>query len=218
MSFLSKLFGKPASDKTQAKSYKEKDNRGTRQDTESLASAYWMARISSPKKDPFVLYTFDTEKDAREALLVLPCIHVAEDSGKLICTETLIFGYYATKEGKYEAIVCGDDLTHELWEQAKTSFIRHGGHPRGQGELEPEKRTVPAQKAKAPQLGKVVFVREDRQNKMGVTFIYRIHKGPDAASAKAFLEQNPVTKQFHYIVVETPEGNYCRDVQGIYKE
>jgi len=48
--------------------------------------------------------------------------------------------------------------------------------------------------------------------------IYRVHKAPDAASAKAFLEQNPVTKQFYYIVVETPEGNYCRDIQGMYKE
>lgn len=218
MSFLKRLFDKTATGQTQVKSYREKDNRGTRHDTESLASAYWMARISSPKKDPFVLYTFDTEKDAREALLELPCIHVAEDSGKLICTEVLIFGHYATKEGKHEAIVCGDDLTHGLWEQAKASFIKHGGRPRGQGELEPEKRAAPVQKAKAPQPGKVVFVREDRQAKMGATFIYRIYKGPDAASAKAFLEQNPVTKQLYYIVVETPEGNYCRDIQGIYKE
>ena len=218
MGFWKRLSGKTASGKAQAKSYKEKDNRGTRHDTESMASAYWMARISSPKKDPFVLYTFDTERDAREALLELPCIHVAADSGKLICTEVLIFGYYAAREGKYEAIICGDDLTHELWEQAKASFIKYGGRPRGQGDLEPEKRTAPVQKAEAPQPGKVVFVREDRQVKMGATFVYRIYSGPDAASAKAFLEQNPVTKRLYYIVVETPEGNYCRDVGGIYKE
>lgn len=215
---MKRLFGTSPGAKAKAKSYKEKDNRGTRHDTESMATAYWMARISSPKKDPFVLYTFDTEKDAREALLELPCIHVAEDSGKLICTEVLIFGYYATKEGKYEAIICGDDLTHELWEQAKASFIKHGGRPRGQGELEPEKRAARVQKAEGPQPGKVVFVREDRQSKMGATLIYRIYRGPDAASAKAFLEQNPVTKQLYYIVVETPEGNYCRDIGGMYKE
>lgn len=107
------------------KTFMEKDNKGTRHDTLEIASTYWLARISSPKKDPFVMYTFDNEKDAREALLELPCIHVAEDSKKLICSEVLIFGYYPTGQGKYEALVCGDDLTHEVWQQAKESFARH---------------------------------------------------------------------------------------------
>jgi hypothetical protein len=217
MSFLSKLIGRGAvAKKDHGKSFTEKDNMGTRQDSLGLANAYWMARISSIKKDPFVLYTFDTGRDAREALLELSCIHLAKDSQKLICTEVLIFGYYPIDDGKYEAIVCGDELTHELWEQARASFSKHGG--RRKNELEPEKCVIPAPKAKAAQPGKVVFVKEDRQQQMGVTMIYRIHKGTDAVSAKAFLEQNPVTRQFYYIVVETPEGNYCRDVQGIYKE
>jgi arginine exporter protein ArgO len=204
--------------KAETKSYKEKDNLGTRHDTESIATSYWVARIQSPKKEPFVLHMFDTEEDARQALLELPCIHAAEDTGNLICTEVLIFGYYPTSEKKYEAILCGNELSHELWAQAKASFIKHGGRLRGEGEQEPEKRAAPAKKAKASKPSKVVFVREDRQFKHGATFIYRVFKSPDAASAKAFLEQNPVTERLYYIVVETPEGNYCRDVQGIYKE
>lgn len=218
MGFLSRLFGKRAvAQKEQSgESFTEKDNMGTRQDTWSLASTYWIARIPSPKKDPYVLYTFDAEEDAREALVELPCIHVAEDSQKLICTEVLIFGYYPTTEGGYEAIVCGDELTHELWEQAKASFDRHGG--RLKNDLEPERRGTPAPKAKGSQPGKVAFVREDRKQQHGATMTYRIHKGPDAASAKAFLQENPVTKKLYYIVVETPEGSYCRDIDGIYKE
>jgi len=225
MSFLRKMFGKKVNESEQPRTFTEKDNRGTRHETMDFAVAYWTTRMTSPRKDPFVLYHFDVEKDAREALLELPCIQVATDSGKLICTEMLIFGYYQTGvpenwaiTGKYEAIICGDELTHDLWEQAKASFIKHGGRPKGQGELEPEKRAIPSPKSKVPQPSKVVFVREDRQNKMGATFVYRIYKAPDAASAKAFLEQNPVTKQLFYIVVETPEGNYSRDIQGIYKE
>lgn len=215
---MNKLFGKGDSvPKEQGgKSFTEKDNMGTRHDTLSIANAYWSARMTSPKKDPFVVFTFDADKDAREALLELSCIHVAQDSQKLICTEVLIFGYYPTQQGTYEAIVCGDELTHNLWEQAKVSFAKHGGQRKN--DLEPERRATPAAKVKTAQLGKVKFVREDRQQRMGATMIYRVHKGPDAASAKAFLEQNPVTKQFYYIVVETPEGNYCRDIQGIYKE
>jgi hypothetical protein len=219
MSIWNKLFGGSAVMKAPTQSsYKEKDNRGSRQDTESLATAYWMSRMSSSKKDPFVVYAFDTEEAARKALLEVPCIHVAEDTGKLICSEVLTFGYYRTSEGKHEAIVCGGDLTHELWEKAKAGFIQHGGRPKGQGDLEPEKKAAPAPKPQAADPGKVKFVKEDRQNRMGAKFIYRIHKAPDAASAKAFLEKNPVSQPLYYLVVETPEGNYCRDKDGIYKE
>ncbi len=218
MGFMKKLFGQGDSvPKEQAgKSFTEKDNRGTRHDTLDIASSYWMARVSSPKKDPFVMYTFDNDGDARKALLELPCIHVARDSQNLICTEVLIFGYYPTEQGKYEAVICGDDLTHEIWQKAKESFAKHGGQRKN--DLEPEKRATPAIKVKKAKPAKVNFVREDHVQRHGATMIYRVHKAPDAASAKAFLEENPVTKQFYYIVVETPEGNYCRDIQGIYKE
>lgn len=53
---------------------------------------------------------------------------------------------------------------------------------------------------------------------MGSILTYQIYQGPDAAAAQTFLEQNPVTKSFYYIIVETPEGTYGRDIQGIYKE
>jgi hypothetical protein len=212
MGFLSKLFG---GKEEKPKSFNERDNKGTRHDSLGIASSYWMARISSPKKDPFVMYTFDNDEDARKAFLELPCIHIAQDSQKLICTEVLIFGYYPTEQGKYEAVICGDDLTYELWQQAKESFTRHGGNRKN--DLEPEKHTAQA-KANEAKPEKVKFIREDRSQSHGVTMIYRVHKAPDADTAKAFLEQNPVTKQFYYIVVETPEGNYCRDIQGMYKE
>lgn len=213
MGFFNKLFGEK---EEQPKSFTEKDNKGTRHDTLSIASSYWMARISSPKKDPFVVYTFDNDEDARKALLELPCIQVAEDSKKLICTEVLIFGYYKTEQGKYEAVVCGDDLTHELWQKAKESFAKHGGQRKN--DLEPEKKVAPVAQAKKAEPSKVKFVREDRVQRYGTMMTYRVHKAPDAASAKAFLEQSPVNRQFYYIVVETPEGNYCRDIQGMYKE
>lgn len=111
-----------------AETFTEKDNVGSRHDTYSRASSYWMARISSPKKDPFTMFVFDDANSAREALLELPCIHVAVDSHQLICTEVLILGYYPVDGGKYEALICGDDLTHELWEQARANFTRHGGN------------------------------------------------------------------------------------------
>ena len=116
-------------------------NRGERQDDLQQAMAYWIERFSCPVKDPFVMYWFDTEKDAHEALLDLPCIHVGHD-GKLICTEPLIFGYYRQSNGLYEALICGDRLTHDLWERAKSCFESHGG--RRKNDLEPEMDGSPA--------------------------------------------------------------------------
>jgi len=220
MSFWSRLFGTAAAPARESgeKVYRERDNRGTRHDALSKATTYWMARMQSARKDPYAMYVFDREEDGRAALLELPCIHLAEDTKQLICTEVLIFGCYRREDGKYEALVCGDDLTHELWEQARDSFARHGGTRKN--DLEPEKRepTKPASTTSAAPASQVKFVREDRQEKMGKTFVYRIYQAPDAASAKAYLEQNPVHQQLYYVIVETPEGNYCRDIDGMYKE
>lgn len=47
---------------------------------------------------------------------------------------------------------------------------------------------------------------------------FKIFKASDAASAKAFLQGETVDRKFLYLVVETPEGNYGRDINGVYKE
>jgi hypothetical protein len=223
MSWFTNLFGSKANPASGSgntaptlRRFTERDNRGTRQDTVEKANAYWVGRMTSPKKDPFVLYAFATEGEARAALLEVPCIHLADDTQQLIATEVLTFGYYRADDGRFEAIICGDDLSHELWEQARASFSKHGGTRKN--DLEPQRRAAAQSAVKPRQAGKVDFVREDRENRGAATMIYRVHKAPDAATAKAFLEEHPVTQQFYYIVVETPEGNYCRDIQGMYKE
>ncbi len=197
-------------------SFTERDNLGTRHDSKGIALAYWMGeRLNSVRKDPFIIFTFDTTEAARKALLELPCIHIAEDSQKLICTEPLIFGYYQI-EDVFEAVLCGDDLTHELWEQANSSFCKHGG--RRKSDQEPTKYAASVPPTSSTEPDEVVFIREERKQGAGGTAVYRVHRGPNKASAMAFLQQNPVTAQLVYIVVETPDGNYCRDNLGIYKE
>jgi HEAT repeat protein len=64
----------------------------------------------------------------------------------------------------------------------------------------------------------VVFVKEEQRMILGQLMTYRVHKGPDGVSARAFLADNPVTRDHYYIVVETPDGNYCRDRSSTYKE
>jgi len=196
--------------------FTEAQNLGTRHDRIEKATTYWMARVTNPRKAPYTMYLFDRGEDARAALLELPCIHEARDTGNLICTEVLTFGYYANEKGVYEALVCGDDLSYESWEQAKAAFEKHGG--RLKNDLAPEKTAPPKAKAVPKPPGAVEFVREDRKMQMGQMLIYRIHRAPDAASAKAYLETHPVQQKLYYLIVETPEGNYCRDIDGMYKE
>jgi len=218
MEFLKRLFGGKAQEGgLEPAAVREKDNIGTRVETESQLDAHWWKRQTSQQFDPFVQYVFDRELDARNALLGLDCIHAAADSGRLISTEVLVFGYPRCDDGKWYALVCGRDLSYDLWLAAKVSFEKHGGTLIR--DLEPqtskEAKTTPTSAA-AP--AKPEFVREERKRNMEVTMVYRIYRAPDAASAKAFLSGQPEPQQYHYIVVETPEGNYGRDIQGIYQE
>ena len=222
MRMWDRLFRKEergSSDKT-SRSFREKDNVGIRLETTNQAVSWWTSRQVQQKFDPFILYSFDNEIDAQTSLSELDCIHVAQDTGKLICTETLMFGYFPSPrdsgKGKFEAILCGTDLTYEMWLQAKEKFSNRNG--RCVNEKEPEKRGVLASTSSKKEPEQVTFLREEHQEGIGGTATYRIYKAPSAASAKAFLQENPVDKNFYYIVVETPEGNYGCDVKGIYKE
>jgi hypothetical protein len=70
----------------------------------------------------------------------------------------------------------------------------------------------------------VEFVREYSQERTepvtGQTGIlhYRIYRAKTADQARKFLDEQTVTERLHYVVVETPEGNWGRDVNGLYKE
>ena len=59
-----------------------------------------------------------------------------------------------------------------------------------------------------------VFVREDRESRK----VWRIYKAPCKADAIAFLSKQQVSRPFFYIVVETPDGNFGKDFDGLYQE
>jgi hypothetical protein len=191
--------------------YLEKDNVGTRHTIEDQANTYWNMRNMRQKFDPFVLYTFSTEDDARNALLELDCIHEAKDSGSLICTECLVFGYYQTKNGHYESIIAGEDLTHKLWKKAKENFEKHG--LKCINDQEPEKKISKSKKVKGF-AEKIEFIRTyTRDNNT-----YETYECDDAEVAKEFLLTKSVNEKLYYIAVATPVGSWGMDIKGLYKE
>lgn len=56
----------------------------------------------------------------------------------------------------------------------------------------------------------VRYLKTDRR----AQHVYIVHTGPDAASAKAFLSRQDRPAPLHYIIVETPEGVWGRDIDG----
>jgi uncharacterized membrane protein YhaH (DUF805 family) len=194
------------------KTYYERDNRGMRVETLQQSIAYWTGeRMQSVRKDPFVCYAFADVNDARHAMLALPFIHIAVDTGKMICDEVFRFGYYATNNGGYEAFITGADLTVEHWETTGEIFRKYNGTKKS--DLKPEK-SASAVSQDAGDVTKVKFVREDRDD----TAVWRVHSAPGKADALAFLSKQTVKLPLFYIVVETPDGNFGKDKDGVYQE
>jgi hypothetical protein len=216
LEFIRRVFGSGEAVDAGADGFVEGDNLGTRVETLSQASSYWLARQVQQKFDPFALYIFEREGAARAALAEQPYIHRAMDSGQLVCERTLMFGCVENEAGEFEAIVCGEELTRADWSAVRDAFIRHGG--RCKNEQEPDEAAAPQVEPASGSTASVEFVREDRREMMGHTMEYRIHRGPDEAAAKAFLRDQAVDQGLLYLVVETPDGTWCRDRDGIYRE
>jgi len=225
MGFFDRIFGISDKDKLGSKtgqtasvlSFQEKDNLGLRINSYSQSTAYWTTRLVKQIDDPFIAYTFQTEDNARKALLTLPCMHIAKDSGNIICTEVLDFGVHEDPEaGPYVAFISGKGFDYDLYEQANARFSHFGG--KEINKKEPVKTTKKVSGPGSTGLSQVTFVREDKEDGFGGIATYRIYKASSAESAKAFLKEQKVTKQLYYISVHTPEGNFGRDIEGIYQE
>ncbi len=60
---------------------------------------------------------------------------------------------------------------------------------------------------------------KNRQLPTGMaTFHYEIYKAKTAQQAREFLQGKTVSERNAYIVVETPEGNWGKDIGGMYKD
>ena len=200
------------------KVWREADNMGTRQDTMSQAMSYWIGeRPRLSVKPPFTLFVMPDGDAAEKAMLELSFIHKAADSGKLICERMMTFGCYETTEngkptGKYEVMVAGNDLTLSEFRQAEEIFARYGGTRKNSDAPSADVKV----QAKTGNASRVRYAETVKGND-GIS-VYEVYKGPDKASAMEFLKTKPVSKRFYYVVVDTPEGSFGRDINGFYQE
>jgi hypothetical protein len=204
-----------------AVSFFQKDNLGTKI-PDGLFLWAETQRTRKGKPIPLIVCEYDNEKDAYNALLKLPFIHIAQDSGELISSEILSYGYYKVNETIYHAAICGWSIRSDLWREAKNILEKSGGNLIDIIEPEIEADLQDTNEAD----NRVVFVREyqnlfefmqnNQLHKIMVT--YRIFRANNAQAAMQFLSIQSIEKKHYQLIVETPSGNYCRDVSGFYRE
>jgi hypothetical protein len=191
--------------------FMEKDNVGTRQDSLEKANAYWLGtRLQMDEKPPFSLYTFKSAQDAEDALLELPFIHKATDTGNLICEKVMEFGYYRVEADNYEAILSGFDYTPDEFKQAEASFKKHNGVLKNN--LEPSDGAKQTESVGGDK-NNVKFRETITKNQ----YTYECYDGKTKADAMDFLKDKEVNKGLYYVCVYTPEGDFGRDINGIYE-
>jgi hypothetical protein len=168
-------------------------------------------RIS--KGHPYVCYKFNNETDAKIGSSSLSFIKTASDTKELISLEILEFGCYETETpGIWEVTVWGENLTKGIFNEAKTKLEKAGGVLKG--ERVPVKDSPSGSQPIHKPIGKATYIRTDRKGQN----TYEIYKAPSKTVALDFLKGKSVTKSFYYLIVETPEGNWGRDIDGIYQE
>jgi hypothetical protein len=187
-----------------------RDNMGTRFRDKGHADSHWNARYLT-RSVPFVMFEFQNGELAREAIKRLSFISEADDTGELISTTVVEFGCFE-RDGKGEVVICGDMFSKQNWAEAKEKLGIAGG--KLCAEREPADAADNQSAMPTADQSSVEFVREEHDGEK----VYRIHQGLNQAAAMDFLKAQSVSRRLHYIVVETPEGTFGRDIDGIYKE
>jgi hypothetical protein len=204
---------KPEATET-AELFYEKNNTAIRIERLSQASDFWSEYEKSRPQSPFLRYVFDTRLKAVEALLSVRCIHQAEDTGHLICTEPITLGCYRMVDGRYEVFLAGENLSYETWSEATEKFSLHNG--RFHNQLRPE--THERFKSQS-QADRVVFKKEYYELTLLDSKHYQVFETSRLLAARNFLlrQENMITERNRYILVETPKGILCRDMDGIHE-
>jgi hypothetical protein len=98
-----------------------------------------------------------------------------------------------------------------MWEQTHAAFSKHNGNKKN--DLEPAKTVRPTVSTNG-NAHRVTFVRENRDD----SAVWMVYTAPSKADAMDFLSRQQINKPLYYVVVETPDGNFGRDKDGIYQE
>ena len=121
------------------------------------------------------------------------------------------FGFYEVKGGLYEAIISSSDLTLEEYQEVEKAFKNHSGIHKSHQEPSSSQKSYDYSVGNK---SNVKFLQKYSKN----GFTYECYEANSKADAMMFLGDKVVTEALYYICVDTPEGNFGRDKNGIYEE
>lgn len=181
-----------------------------------LQKDFWDQADADPDHFKYVAYMFPSIADANHALQKLSYIQVS-GTGDLKCERDILFGVYPHLEGAV-AFVGGTKFTYALWREASAVM------PEEPGAIYFKVSTEPFVSLDIPDIDKLASESDLHIENLGVEEIagergfircYK-YRADNKNAAMTFLAGIEVNEEGISIQVETPEGVFGKDENGIY--
>ena len=179
---------------------------------------FWDRANADPENFKYVAYMFPSVKEATAALMKLTYI-TANQNGDLRCSkENLLFGVYPHQGGAV-AFIGGEDFHYAPWREATAVLPELEGAKYFKVSTEPSvmldvpdiDKMASEQNIKVESLG----IEDIREQDGGFTRCYK-YSAESKEMAMRFLENFQVNEEGIVVQVETPEGIFGKDENGIY--
>lgn len=182
-----------------------------------LQRSFWEQAEADPENFKYVAYRFPSMADARAALLHLSFISEAP-GGQLKCHRDLQFGFYPHQD-KFVCFVGGTELHYALWREASAvlpelpgaEYFRVSTAPEVMLEIPDIEQLLRDENLKVEHV-------ENREGEGDDYSQYYVYKAPDKQNALEFLKRARVSEPGVHVIVQTPEGTWGKDENGIYQE
>jgi len=182
-----------------------------------LQRNFWALAEADPQHFKYVAYRFPSMEDARAALLHLSFISEAS-GGQLKCHRDLMFGFYPHQD-KFVCFVGGTEMHYALWREASAvlpelpgaEYFRVSTAPDVMLEIPDIEQLLRDENLKVEHV-------ENREGEGDDYSQYYVYRAPDKQNALEFLKRARVSEPGVHVIVQTPEGTWGKDENGIYQE
>jgi hypothetical protein len=182
-----------------------------------LQKDFWSMAEEDPDNFKYVAYRFPTIEEARKALVQLSYITEAT-GGELKCLKDILFGFYPHQE-KFVSFVGGPALHYALWREASAIFPELPGAEYFRVSPAPDVHLeIPDIEALLRDENLQVSHVENREGEGDDYSQYYVYRAPNKLNAIEFLKRVNVQEPGVHVLVETPEGTWGKDENGIYQE
>ena len=210
----------------------------------ALASGFWLAYLFAPEKMarsqlfttradaqngfwvqadaaggglPHVAYQFPEYGQAFRALAQLSYLQQRTATRPLWSSAPIQLGIYQ-HDHLFIAFVGGLRLTRTMWNEAAACLAKADGGTLFRISDPPPLQVVLPDLAARPDLATRIHPAREYTGERNDFSEYVVFEATDKSAAMTFLRLAKVTEPDVYVVVETPEGHWGRDIRGVYRE